>query len=288
MKNRVVVLGSQGMAGHMIANYLKEQDLDLFEAARFLEDGDRTLEVDALKPELVVEKLKKIKPDMVINCIGLLQKECNTAPERAIFVNSYFPQYLAAAFRDTKIKLVHMSTDCVFSGKNAPYKEDDFKDGDSIYDRTKALGEIVNDKDLTLRTSIIGPDINEHGSGLFNWFMHTSGEIKGFTNAYWNGLTTLELAKVMLKSFYDGIIGLYQPSPKQNINKYDLLLLFKKYFKKDVTIVPDDKFAVDKTLVNTRTDFKYEPPTYDVMISEMYDWCSTHSHLYSFMGVDYD
>jgi len=116
---------------------------------------------------------------------------------------------------DTAVKIIQISTDCVFSGKDGGYKEDSFRDGDTIYARTKALGEINNNKDLTIRTSIIGPDINEDGIGLFHWFMKQSGTIYGFRNAYWTGVTTIELAKGIEKFIEYNVTGIYHFVPTE-------------------------------------------------------------------------
>ena len=169
----------------------------------------------------------------------------------------------------------------MFSGKNAPYREDSPYDGEPFYDRSKALGEIKNDKDLTFRMSIIGPDMQPTGIGLFNWFYAQTGEILGFTNAIWSGITTIELAKGIDAAIKQNLTGLYHLVPSTNISKYNLVKTFVEVFNRDdIAVKPDDKLALDKTLVNTRTDFDYTVPDYQTMITEMKEWIDTHKSLY--------
>ena len=133
-----------------------------------------------------------------------------------------------------------MSTDCVFSGEKGNYLESDFPDGKTFYDRTKALGELNDDKNITLRNSIVGPDIKASGIGLLSWFMKQSGTINGFTKAMWTGQTTVQLAKTMEYVAKERMGGLYNAVPHNSISKYELLKLFNKYLRDNsVTINPD-------------------------------------------------
>ena len=183
--------------------------------------------------------------------------------------------------RLTHTQIIHMSTDCVFSGKRGQYTEDDFRDGMTFYDRTKALGEIVNDKDLTMRQSIVGPDINQNGIGLMNWFLQQHGEVTGYTGAMWTGQTTLQLAKTMEAAAKERARGLYNMVPDTNISKCDLLGLFNKYIRKEkITIIPVDKMSADKSLKRTKWDFDYHIPDYETMIVELADWMRKHKALY--------
>jgi len=197
-------------------------------------------------------------------------------------LNSYLPRFLEKKYMNTKVKIIQISTDCVFSGKTGNYTEDSFRDGDSIYARTKTLGEINNNKDLTIRTSIIGPDINEDGIGLFQWFMNQKGTIYGFKNAYWTGVTTIELAKGIEKLIKNDVAGLYHFVPNEKISKYNLLNIIAEIFNRNITIIPKEDYYVDKSLINTRTDFKYVIPTYREMIEEMKSWIDKNPQLYSY------
>lgn len=200
MIKKILVIGSKGMAGHMIKEYLSQKGYDVYGA--FREKEEKNLEanefyLDAFDKEKLEEILKKVKPDFVINCIGILNQFAENNPDIAIYVNGYFPHYLDRLSEKYGYKLIHITTDYVFSGKKGNYTEDDFRDADSYYGRSKAIGEVNNNRTLTFRTSIIGPDINKDGIGLFNWFMKQEGRIKGYSNVFWSGVTTLELAKAI-------------------------------------------------------------------------------------------
>lgn len=280
---RVAVLGATGMAGHVISLYLYENGYDVFRMSRSITPSAKNAQIDASNFNLLNSWLREIKPDYIINAIGILQKEADARPDIAILLNSYLPRMLEQQHKDSEIRLIHLSTDCVFSGASGGYTETSPLDGMSVYDRSKALGEIVNDKDLTFRMSIIGPDIDFKGTGLFNWFMNQHGRIYGYTNAIWNGITTIELSKAIDEAIKQNLSGLYHLTPKGNINKFDLLQLFRREFiKKDIEIIPFEGFVVDKTLVNTRTDFDYEISSYPKMIHEMSLWVNEHKRLYNY------
>jgi dTDP-4-dehydrorhamnose reductase len=282
---KIVVLGVLGMAGHIMAEYLDSSDgYKVFGIARS-EGRYVTKQMDILDFAGVENYLNEVKPDVVINCIGMLVQQSKNDISTAILINSYLPHFLSELGQRLNYKLIHISTDCVFSGKDGQYKEDAFKDGDDNYARTKALGEVINDKDLTIRTSIIGPELKNNGTGLLDWFFKQSGEIKGYTQAYWSGVTTLELAKATHEMIKQDITGLFQLCPEHKISKYDLLRLFSKTWNQEVTIIPFDNYAVDKSLVCTRKDFKYYKLDYDLMLNELKQWIENHQTLYS-INVD--
>ncbi len=278
---RFLVLGCNGMAGHMISLYLKERGHDVLGFALSKSMLVDSVVGDAQDATLMKELIGVNKFDTIINCIGLLNKTCDEHQAMAVYLNSYFPHQLAQITEGTHTQIIHMSTDCVFSGKRGHYAEDDFRDGTTFYDRTKALGEIENDKDLTMRQSIVGPDINRNGIGLMNWFMQQRGEVTGYTGAMWTGQTTLQLAKTMEAAAKERAHGLYNMVPDTYISKCDLLGLFNKYLRQEkVTIVPVDKMAADKSLKRTRWDFSYMIPDYETMIAELADWMREHKALY--------
>lgn len=278
---KFLVLGCNGMAGHMISLYLKEQGHDVLGFALTKSELVDSVVGDAHDAVFMKKLVGMDKFDTIINCIGLLNKTCDEQQSMAVYLNSYFPHQLAKLTEGTHTQVIHMSTDCVFSGKRGQYTEDDFRDGETFYDRTKALGEIVNDKDLTMRQSIVGPDINKNGIGLLNWFMLQKGEVTGYTGAMWTGQTTLQLAKTMEMAAKERVHGLYNMVPDMNISKCDLLGLFNKYIRKDqVTIVPVDKMAADKSLKRTHWDFSYKIPDYEQMVSELAIWMRNHKALY--------
>lgn len=278
---RFLVLGCNGMAGHMISLYLKEQGYDVLGFALKKSKLVDSVAGDAQDAAFIKELIGVDKFDTVINCIGLLNKTCDEHQAMAVYLNSYFPHRLAELTEGTHTQVIHMSTDCVFSGKRGQYTEDDFRDGETFYDRTKALGELEDGKNLTLRNSIVGPDINQKGIGLLNWFMQQHGEVTGYTGAMWTGQTTLQLAKTMEVAAKERVHGIYNMVPDTNISKCDLLGLFNKYIRKEkVTIVPVDKMAADKSLKRTRWDFGYTIPDYETMVAELANWMRVHKNLY--------
>ncbi len=174
-----------------------------------------------------------------------------------------------------------MSTDCVFAGNTGPYFENSLRDGATFYDRSKALGEVEDNRNLTFRNSIIGPDINENGIGLFNWFMKQNGTINGYTKAMWTGVTTLTLAKAMERALQEGLCGLYNLVNNESISKYDLLGLFNEYFKGgELEILPSDTLILDKSLRRGRNDFSFVVPSYRAQVAEMKEWIDAHSEMY--------
>lgn len=278
---KFLILGCNGMAGHMISTYLKEQGHDVFGFDRRVSSLINSIAGDAMDSGFIRELIGKNKYDTVINCIGLLNQFAENNKAGAAYLNSYFPHYLAELTEGTDTQIIHMSTDCVFSGKRGQYTEDDLRDGTTFYDRSKALGELEDDKNITLRNSIVGPDINPQGIGLLNWFLQQHGEVTGYTGAMWTGQTTLQLAKTMEVAAKEKAHGLFNTVPDTSISKCDLLNLFNKYIRKEkVTIIPVNKMAADKSLKRTRWEFGYKIPDYEQMISELADWMRNHRNLY--------
>jgi len=278
---RVLVLGSIGMAGHMITLYFKEQGYDVtaYSVTPFL--YCENIVGNAFETGKFKDMILQGEYDTIINCIGILNKAADENRSAALYLNSYLPHLIADTMKDKKTKLIHMSTDCVFAGNTGPYYENSFRDGISFYDRTKALGEVEDDKNLTFRNSIIGPDMNENGIGLFNWFMKQTGTIHGFTGALWTGVTTLTLAKAMEKAIEENLCGLYNLVNNDVISKHDLLVLFNKYFRNNsLTILKSNDLRLDRSLRNTRKDFSFVVPSYEQMVIEMKEWVDTHPTLY--------
>lgn len=284
MKKKVIVLGALGMAGHIMAEYLEStKKYDIYGIARSNDSRYITKILDVKDFSLLEEYIKEIKPDFIINCIGILVSKSNNELTTAIQINSYLPHFLSELGNKLNFKLIHISTDCVFSGKDGQYKEDSFRDGNDNYARTKALGEVINEKDLTIRTSIIGPELKTNGTGLLDWFLKQNTDISGYSKAYWSGVTTLELAKQMENFLEQDIKGLYQLCPLEKISKYDLLKEFAKVWGKDINISDNPNYKVDKSLVCTRDDFDYNVsrPTYEKMLLETKEWMDTHPSYYS-------
>ena len=278
---KFLILGCNGMAGHTVSIYLKEQGHSVFGFDMAKSPFIDSIAGNALDTGLLCDVIGKNKFDSIINCIGLLNRVCDENKAAAVFLNSYLPHFLAQTTDGTDTQVIHMSTDCVFSGKRGEYTEDDIPDGETFYDRTKALGELCDGENVTLRGSIIGPDINPRGIGLLNWFMQQQGEINGYTGAVWTGQTTLQLAKTMEAAAYDRAAGLYNTVPNNSINKYELLQLMNRYLRGgSIKINPVEGVSADKSLKRTRFDFGYKIPDYETMMAEQADWIAKHKELY--------
>lgn len=282
IKKKVLLFGATGMAGHIAYYYLQSTEryelINVVYRTKLVKDS---IVVDVTDKNAVTKLVEEVRPDLIINCIGVLIKGSKEHPDNAIFINAYFPHLLKKLSDKIGAKLIHISTDCVFSGKRGNYTESDFRDADDIYGRSKALGEIINDKDLTIRTSIIGPELKTNGEGLFHWFMHQTGQVNGFKTAIWGGVTTLELAKAIDNAIVQEQTGLIQLSNGIGITKYDLLNLFKKIWRRsNVNILPYDGNKIDKSIAKS-DKFAYEVPGYEVMLLEQYEWMRKNDKLYS-------
>ena len=276
------------MAGHILALYFRSlsQEFETFGISRndSMMKPDQLLDVtDFGKLTQVIED---IKPEYIINAVGILNQYAEKFPANAILVNSYLPHFLESLTKDSSVKVIQISTDCVFSGKKGGYIESDFKDGKGYYGQSKALGELNNQKDVTLRTSIIGPDINQKGIGLFHWFMQQDTLANGYVKSIWSGVTTLELAKAVHRSIINNTTGIYHITNGQKINKYELLRLFKHITHKKISIQAVDGIALDKSLIDTRKECNYQVPDYETMVKEMIDMIKENKSLYSTYEIE--
>jgi len=280
MKKKILILGAAGMAGHMIAAYLKKQgSYDVITIARESEVFTPDIQLDVTHFSELDIVIHQTQPDCIINCIGILNRDAEENIEKAILINSYLPHYLASIIKQCNTQLIHISTDCVFSGEVGNYRETDLKDGKGYYAQSKALGEVVNDKDLTIRTSIIGPELKNNGIGLLGWFLKQSGEVRGYTNAIWSGITTLELSK-FIHNYLQGsrLTGILHLTNNQPISKYELLQLIREVYQlKSVTVIPYADYLSNKSFINTRSDVTYLVPDYQVMLAELKNWELTNN-----------
>lgn len=261
---KITVFGSQGMAGHMIAAYLQQQ-------GHTVTALDRS-HVDVENPKEVHAVLRGVDADFVVNCVGLLVKESNERPDRAVLVNSWFPHALEQHFKDTATRVVHLSTDCVFDGSKGNYVETDMHSETNSYGRSKSLGEINNNKDITFRMSIIGPELKT-GTGLMDWLRTTPGEnVTGWADAWWNGITTLQLAKCIDQYVNNPCVsGVYHlVNNRIRITKYNLLLIINRTYglNKRITPVSGPK-PVNKVLVDTRCEVDWNIKDYPTQLDEL-------------------
>lgn len=280
-KRKLLLFGATGMAGHIAYYYLQSTGkYDIVNVVFRNKLTEDSIIADITDKEAVSDIVHNIRPDYILNCVGVLIRGSKDHPDNAILINAYFPHLLKRLSDEVGAKLIHISTDCVFSGRKGNYSETDFKDADDVYGRSKALGEIINDKDLTIRTSIIGPKLKENGEGLFHWFMHQHGKINGFQTAIWGGVTTLELAKAIDIAIDQEITGLVHLSNGVGISKYNLLLLFKKIWNKnEIEIISMDANGIDKSIMKS-THFDYTVPNYENMLIDQLHWMQNHKDLY--------
>ena len=277
---KILVLGCNGMLGHMVSLYFKEQGHEAIGFARKKSQYVDTIVGDANNASLLKAILEQENFHAVINCIGILNNDAEENKSKAVYLNAFLPHYLCDITAQRATKVVHISTDCVFSGKRGQYTEYDYCDGETFYARSKALGEIRDNKNLTIRTSIVGPDLNPNGIGLLNWFMHQEHAVNGYVNVLWNGQTTLQLAKTIEWALNYGLTGLHNVVPEHYINKYQLLMLFNQYLRKHkISITPITNIVSNKTLT-TVCDLPYSLPSYEAMIQELAQWINRHGKLY--------
>jgi dTDP-4-dehydrorhamnose reductase len=268
---KVLVLGSTGMLGHMFYNTLKKHsNYEVVDLVYRNKLNENSIICDVTDKNQLAEVIKNTNPDIIVNCIGILIQGSSSNPSNAIYINSYLPHYLSGLAAEVNARLIHVSTDCVFSGKKGGYIESDFRDADDVYGRSKALGELLGEHNLTIRTSILGPEIKEAGEGLLHWFLKQEGVISGYTQTFWGGVTTLELSKAILAAIDQDIRGLLNLTNGEIISKFEMLQLFKNEFNRDeLQIGSVEGKKANKSLKTERKDFQYTVPSYEQMFNEM-------------------
>lgn len=279
---KILVLGSTGMLGHVVSFYLSFKKLyKVFNLSRKRSNQENSIICDIKNLDLLEKILEEIKPDIIINCIGILKEEANNNIDNAEFINSYFPNYLVKLSKTINFKVIHISTDCVFSGEVGNYNEKSIKDAKDIYGLTKANGEIDSKNHLTIRTSVIGPDIDSNGVGLFNWIMKQEGNVNGFSNLLWTGVTSLELSKAIDYAINNSINGLWNLTNEKIISKYTLLkLVIEEFNLTKIRLNKSIGVKSDKSLVSIR-NIDYKVPDYQYMIHELKDYYSLNKIFYS-------
>ena len=256
---RILVLGVTGMLGNAMLRVLAERgDLEVYGTARYTSTHSYFLEIqpnriitpiDVENMDSLIKVFADVKPDFVVNCIGVVKQLAEAKnPLYAVPLNTMLPHRLANLCQMMRTRLVHISTDCVFSGTKGNYLETDFPDANDLYGRSKLLGEVDYPHAVTLRTSIIGDEMAGQRS-LLNWFLSQKSSAKGFTRAIFSGLPTVELSRIVRDYVlpHPELHGLYHVAAKP-INKYDLLSLIAKVYGKVIDIVPDKDFVIDRSL----------------------------------------
>lgn len=284
MKQKILILGGTGMLGHILFKTLRKNlNFEVYATARSIEGLSKWFSpeelqnirsgVEATDFDSIIRALASIQPTIVINCIGLIkQTPLASDPLTAIIINSLLPHRISLICRTAKARMIHISTDCVFNGMKGNYSEDDPSDAADLYGRSKFLGEVTYPHCVTLRTSIIGHEIKGK-LGLVEWFMAQEDRIKGFTQAFFSGFPTIEIARIIEKYVIPNaeLSGLYQVSAGA-ISKYDLLKLIVAEYGKEIDIEPYDGFAVDRVLNSQRFAMAsgYEAPSWPELVRTMH------------------
>lgn len=277
---KVLILGVTGTLGHKVYRVFDESKIDTYGTMRknFSEFKEYNIfnpkkvfdQVDVCKYKRLGEYISEIKPDCVINCIGIMKTLIDN-PVNTIYINSLFPHRLAKTCSSIDAKLIQISTNGVFSGRRGDYMEEDIPDPIDFYGRSKLLGEVTYDNHLTIRTSIIGRELRTK-KNLVEWFLSQKGEINGYTNAIFTGFTTKTLSKILLEFVKKPKLkGLIHVSGNK-ISKYDLLCLMKDIFNKNIEIRKYGDFHCDSSLKAEK--FKklgIKIPSMKEMIKEMYE-----------------
>lgn len=256
---RVLVIGASGMIGSTVLRVLSEKkDWQVYGSVRdgsvkrFFPTpiGERLLAgIDVEQPDALARVLDKVRPDAVVNCAGLTKHKPEAEdPLVSVPINTLMPHRLAGLCKLVGARLIHVSTDCVFSGEKGGYTEDDFADARDVYGKSKALGEVDYPHAVTLRTSTIGHELQSQ-YGLLDWFLSQEGRCKGYTRAVFSGLPTVVFAQVVRDVVIPDktLSGLYHVAAKP-INKFDLLKLIAGVYGKTIDIIPDDKLVIDRSL----------------------------------------
>ena len=282
---KVLVIGASGMIGSTVFRVLSEnKHWQVFGSVRDVgvkrffssEINNRLVAgIDVEHPDALVTILNQIRPNVVVNCAGLTKHKPEAdSPLVSIPINTLMPHRLAGLCKLVGARLIHVSTDCVFSGENGGYSENDFADARDIYGKSKLLGEVDYPHVITLRTSTIGHELRST-YGLLDWFLSQEGCCKGYTRAIFSGLPTVVFAQVIRDVVIPNaeLSGLYHVAAKP-INKFDLLKLIAKVYEKSIDIIPDDQLFIDRSLDAKRFQLAtgYIAPEWPELIKQMYSY----------------
>lgn len=284
MAKKILVLGVTGMLGHVLFKELsKVEDFEVVGTTRNKDGlssfftpeelGRIRANVDADNFDTVIRAFAAVQPDIIINCIGIIkQLPISNDPLTAITVNAQLPHRISLVARSAGARLIHISTDCVFSGKKGDYTEQDPSDALDLYGRSKYLGEVTYPHCVTLRTSIIGHELKSN-FGLVDWFINQTESVNGYTKAIYSGFSTLEMANIILNHVIpnEELNGVYHVS-SEPISKYELLKIISKIYSKKIEINAYNNFVLDRSMRsdNFRKMAKYSPPSWDDMIIQMH------------------
>lgn len=281
---RVLILGISGMLGNAMFRFFSEQGRhSVWGTLRHKNDAsffDEKLhdhvisDIDVLNQDSLVSLLGRIKPDYVINCIGLVKQLTEVDdPLLTLQVNAMFPHQLARLCGLSNARLLQISTDCVFSGSKGSYTESDVPDATDLYGRSKWMGEVQYPHTLTIRTSIIGHELQTRRS-LIEWFLSQSGQCNGYTKAIFSGFPTIVLAKIAHDYLADrpDLCGIYHVAAAP-ISKHDLLTLVAKQYQKPIQLIQDEQVSIDRSLDASRFNQRvgFAPPDWRWLVEAMHD-----------------
>jgi len=278
---RIIILGGDGMLGHQLFATLKDihdvrvtlrRPLAMYSEHNLFDAKNAFADTDLRSLARLIEVFANYRPDVVVNCVGLVKQRDEAVDAVAnLEINALLPHRLAQSCQTAGARLIHMSTDCVFSGRKGMYTTTDVPDAEDIYGRTKWLGEVSHPPCLTLRTSFIGRELSRK-RGLLEWFLAQKTMVHGYKRAVFSGLTTIELSRIIKTVIEDhrGSHGLYHVAA-QPIDKFTLLQLLRDHFGKSIEITPDESVVVDRSLDSSafRTKFGYMPPAWPDMIADL-------------------
>lgn len=286
---KILILGGDGMLGHQLLKLLGErhevkvtlrQELSAYADCGLFTAQNAIPGIDVRMPDRLLGVMSQFPPDAVVNAVGIVKQRpdgLDVIPN--LEINALLPHRLALMCRVVGARLIHISTDCVFSGNRGQYREDDVPDPVDIYGHAKLLGEVAQPGVITLRTSIIGLSLYRDASSLhrngslIDWFLRQRGRIKGYRNAIFSGFTTMELSRViaMLLEGHPPLAGGLYHLSSTAISKHDLLVRLRDRLERDIEIAPDDAVRIDRSLDSTRfrDEFNYSPPSWDVMLEEL-------------------
>lgn len=285
MGSNIMILGAGGMLGHKLLQILGRRFAGTIGTTRedvrnaplnriALLQGEHVLSgfdvaaFDALKPRLAA-----LAPAVIINCVGIVkQRDEAKSAVPSIGVNALFPHLLTEAAGEWGGRVIHFSTDCVFSGRTGGYREEDQSDAEDLYGRTKFLGEVTAPNAITLRTSIIGRELAHHRS-LLDWFLSQKGKsVRGYRRVIYSGIPTTEMARVLVRLIEDhpSLSGVFQVV-SEPISKYDLLLLIRDAYNLDIDVQPDDSQVMDRSMRGEKFEVAtgWRAPTWPEMVREM-------------------
>lgn len=286
---RTLILGGSGMLGHKLWQTLAERfeayttfrrrpaSYGIFDLSRAVEN------VSAQDFDSVVRAVARVQPEVVINCIGVVKQDAAAKdPVASIYTNALFPHRLAEVCRASRARLIHLSTDCVFSGRRGNYSEGDQPDAEDLYGKTKNLGEVTGEGCLTLRTSMIGREL-DGSNGLLEWFLSQQGKtVRGFRRAIFSGFTTQALSEIISSIIVEHLemSGVWHVAAEP-ISKFDLLTLIKETAGLSIQIEPDETFSCDRSLDGApfRQVTGFALPSWSDMISKMFQDTTPYSEI---------